>query len=109
MKLLNLALAEKRLTGEKEKSTYPKKKDLVVGKWWCRDHSCFPVSLTVYDVTFSLCYAWRVVKAMEIPVIFQAVLTRVESQELSQPLTGKVGVPGVRIELTTGGFSVPSL
>ncbi len=52
------------------------------------------------------CYAWMVVKAMEIPVMFQAVLTRVESQELSKPLTGKVGVPGVRIEPTTRGFSV---
>ena len=43
---------------------------------------------------------------MEIPVMFQAVLTRVESQELSKPLTGKVGVPGVGIEPTTRGFSV---
>jgi hypothetical protein len=45
MKLLDLGLAEKGLTGEKEKNADPKKKDFVVGIWWCRDHSCSPVSL----------------------------------------------------------------
>ncbi len=57
MKFLDLGLAEKGLTGEKEKNADPKKKDFVVGIWWCRDHSCSPVSLNsvrrdlVVDVT----------------------------------------------------------
>jgi len=57
MKLLDLGLAEKGLTGEKEEKADPKKKDFVVGKWWYRDHSCSPVSLNSVrgDLSSMLC------------------------------------------------------